>query len=81
MADEEHRRLIWRCRRGLKELDVLLERFMRERYAHVSSEQRRAFARLLELPAPELAGYLLGHVTPAEPQLAELARLVTAPRL
>ncbi|MGH8260259.1 MAG: succinate dehydrogenase assembly factor 2, partial [Steroidobacteraceae bacterium] len=25
-------RLLWRCRRGMKELDLLLERFAREDY-------------------------------------------------
>ena len=28
----ETRRLLWRCRRGMKELDILLERFAREQY-------------------------------------------------
>ncbi len=72
------RRLLWRCRRGMKELDVLLERFARERYDGASAEEKRAFARLLDLPDPEIAAYVLGHATPAEPQLAHLARLITS---
>jgi antitoxin CptB len=78
---EEQRRLLWRCRRGMKELDLLLERFARERYAGASESQKRAFAALLELPDPVLADYFFGHASPAEPQLAELARLITAPRV
>jgi antitoxin CptB len=39
----EARRLLWRCRRGMKELDVLLERFARERYEAAPPEQKRAF--------------------------------------
>jgi len=64
----------------MKELDILLERFARERYDAASDAERRAFARLLDLPDPELAGYLLGHATPAEPDLAHLTRLIVAPR-
>ena len=80
LADEptEAGRLLWRCRRGMKELDVLLERFARERYEGASAEEKRAFARLLDLPDPELADYVFGHATPAEPQLARLARLITS---
>jgi antitoxin CptB len=78
--DSEARRILWRCRRGMKELDVLLERFARERYASVSIDDQRAFARLLDLPDPDLADYFFGHATPVEPDLARLTRLITTPR-
>ncbi len=77
----DQRKLLWRCRRGMRELDVLLERFARERYEHVSSEERRAFARLLDLPDPDLADYFFGHVVPNEPELARLTQLIAAPRI
>src|SRR4030081_1592632 len=67
------RRLLWRCRRGMKELDVMLERFAREALAHASPQERGALEELLALPDPLLAGYLLGGNTPPDPQLARLA--------
>jgi antitoxin CptB len=70
------RRIRWRCRRGMKELDVLLERFLRTGYDAASSDEKRAFAALLELPDPELAAYLLGHATPPEAHAAQLARRI-----
>ena len=73
-------RLIWRCRRGMKELDVILERFVRERYASASEQERRAFERLLDLPDPELADYLFGRTIPPEPELASLARALSGDR-
>ncbi len=76
--NEEHKRLLWRSRRGMKELDVLLDRFVRERYAQVSDAQKCAFAQLLELPDPVVADYLLGHAIPPEAPLRELTRLITA---
>jgi antitoxin CptB len=78
--DAEARRLLWRCRRGMKELDILLERFARERYDRAPAEQKRAFARLLDLPDPDLADYFFGHVTPEEPELARLTQLIATPR-
>jgi succinate dehydrogenase flavin-adding protein (antitoxin of CptAB toxin-antitoxin module) len=60
----------------MKELDILLERFARERYERAPVEQKRAFARLLELPDPDLVDYLFGYVTPDEPELARLTRLI-----
>ncbi|MGH8268081.1 MAG: succinate dehydrogenase assembly factor 2 [Steroidobacteraceae bacterium] len=69
-------RVLWRCRRGMKELDVVLERFAGAALAHGCEAQRGAFERLLTLPDPVLAGYLLGGETPTEPQLAQLVRRI-----
>ena len=66
-------RLLWRCRRGMKELDVILERFAREGLPGASPAERRAFERLLGLPDPLLAGYFLGAEHPADPELHALA--------
>lgn len=77
-GDAEMRRLRWRCRRGMKELDVLLERFACEQLPHVSSAERAVFAELLELPDPQLAAYLLGNVAPADASLAQLVRRIAA---
>jgi antitoxin CptB len=74
--DAEGRRLLWRCRRGMKELDILLERFAREVLPTASPGQRTVFNRFLELPDPVLLDYLLGQGVPPEPELAELADLV-----
>jgi succinate dehydrogenase flavin-adding protein (antitoxin of CptAB toxin-antitoxin module) len=48
----------------MKELDVLLERWLGECHAGASSEQRAAFERFLDLPDPDMARYLLGHEEP-----------------
>ena len=77
--DPEARRLLWRCRRGMKELDVLLERFARRELPVFSVEERNTFARFLELPDPVLIDYLLGQTIPPEPDLAQLARRITVP--
>lgn len=77
--DTEARQLLWRCRRGMKELDVLLERFARRQLPAASPEERRILARFLELPDPLLVDYLLGQVIPTDPELAGLARRIVDP--
>jgi len=57
--------LRWRCRRGMRELDVLLERYLAERWPRADTDARQAFAELLELSDPDLAALLLGHATAA----------------
>ena len=55
--------LRWRCRRGMRELDVLLERYLAERWPAAGLEEQQAFADLLELTDPDLVALCLGHAT------------------
>lgn len=57
-------RLRWQCRRGMKELDVLLERYLQEHFNAVSAAEQQAFAELLCLPDPLLLGYVMGRDQP-----------------
>ena len=76
MADEVAR-LRWQCRRGMKELDQLLTRYLDGRYASADAEEKAAFRALLDLADPELAGYFLGRQVPEDPRLANaVARIL-----
>jgi antitoxin CptB len=75
--DPEARALRWRCRRGMKELDVLLERYAAAALPQADAAERRLLARLLEQPDPELAGYFLGGQAPLEPEMAALVTRIT----
>ena len=65
MSDALRDRLRWRCRRGMKELDLLLARWIEEGWPGAGEERRLAFAWLLEQPDPDIAGWLLGGGRPA----------------
>lgn len=72
--------LLWKCRRGTKELDVLLERYVTRAYAEAPAGEKRAFQQILDLPDPVLADYLFGHAQPAEPDLAHLIERIATHR-
>ena len=76
ILDQEARRLLWRCRRGMKELDVLLERFARRELPGATSEQRQTLTRFLELPDPVLVDYLLGQAIPPDAELVSLVNRI-----
>jgi antitoxin CptB len=46
----ESRRLAWRCRRGLLELDIVLQRFVAQHYDGLSTAELSAFDEMLALP-------------------------------
>ncbi len=56
----------------MKELDLILEGWLERHYPTATSEQRALFGRFLELPDPQIAGYLLGAGTPPDPSMAAL---------
>jgi antitoxin CptB len=58
-------RVRWRCRRGLLELDIVLGRFVRQRYAAMDNEQRVVFDELLDMPDTELWDVITGKREPA----------------
>jgi len=73
---EELSRLRWRCRRGMRELDVLLLEYLERAYPGASAHERAAFARLLDLQDPEVFGYLVGRENPAEESLRDVVALI-----
>jgi antitoxin CptB len=50
----EQRRLAWRCRRGLLELDIVLQRFIATHFNDLTAEEMVAFDDLLALPDNDL---------------------------
>lgn len=58
----EFSRLKMRCRRGLKELDVVLAHYLDYDYANASSVEKQYLNELLELQDPILFDYLLGMI-------------------
>jgi antitoxin CptB len=70
-------KLRWRCRRGMKELDVLLARYVDERFCNASSAEQEAFRRLLGSEDTVLYAYCLGSERPP-PEFATLIERITA---
>lgn len=66
----------WRCRRGKKELDVLLGRFLERHLASLGAAQRAALERLLALEDDDLLDLALGRVAPADADTAAVLALM-----
>jgi len=53
-------RLRWQCRRGTKELDLFLQRYLDSGYLIADDEEKALFVELLELDDDQLVGVLMG---------------------
>lgn len=62
-------KLRWQCRRGLKELDVVLTRWLDRRFSEASVQDRQNFERLLQVEDDRLWDWVLGRTTPEDPLL------------
>ena len=53
-----------RCRRGMLELDLIMERYLLTHYANASREEQAQFIDLLEMQDPELYPLVTGASSP-----------------
>jgi antitoxin CptB len=60
--DSEKRRLTWRCRRGMLELDLVLKRFITKQFNMLNLSELQAFDQLLALPDNDFWELLSGSV-------------------
>ncbi len=57
--DLSKKRLQWQCRRGMLELDLLLNRFLQQQYTRLTAQQQRDFTALLSVSDTELYAWLM----------------------
>ena len=75
--DVEQRRLRWRCRRGMRELDQLMLRYLDHCWPGANSDERAAFEALLNTEDDQLWRWCMGREVCAHPPLAAvLARIL-----
>jgi antitoxin CptB len=65
-------KLRWRCRRGMRELDVLFQRYLEERYADDAPADQQRFCDLLDAQDPELQRWLLQGMEHPDPDFRPL---------
>ncbi len=70
--DIEIRKLKWRCRRGMRELDQLLERWLDAAWRQSNPADRATFLRLLDSEDDRLWKWFLGHEVAPDAELQSL---------
>ena len=69
---KELERVRWRCRRGLLELDIVLERFVAGHYAQLDHAGQIAFDALLDMPDTLLWDMITGKEPVTQSELRTL---------
>ncbi len=76
MPTETKKKLMWRCRRGTRELDRMTQYYLEHHYDETDAVHQRAFEGLLELPDPQLHDILTGKLSAGNFAADEIARLI-----
>lgn len=68
------RKVIYRARRGLKELDLYFDPYVREYYLTADPEEKAAFARLIEQEDPDLLDWFTAVTLPPDDALRSIVQ-------
>lgn len=73
---KEKARIAWHCRRGMLELDLILQRFLEHHLENLSKEELESFNSLLTCTDPELFSWLMGYDNPQDKELKKIVNLI-----
>ena len=76
VSRQEYNRMRWAARRGMLELDLVLEPFVTERYRELSEEDRARFERLMECEDQELFSWMLQRGRVEDEELAGIVQQI-----
>lgn len=69
------RKVIYRARRGLKELDYYFDPYVREHFVHADAQEKADFSVLIDQEDPDLLDWFMGVTTPPDALIAIINRL------
>ncbi len=73
MNDKE---VLWKCRRGTKELDILMSNFYHSFYKTANDRQKEGFIKLLSLEDPIIYDLLLNKISLKDIEVNEIADMI-----
>jgi antitoxin CptB len=68
----EMARLRWLCRRGMKELDLLMQKYLDHSYPGASQADQQAFEAILQMQDPQLYDMILGRFESEDKDIARV---------
>ncbi len=72
----EYSELKWRCRRGMLELDILLNSYLDTNYNTMSPQQGEVFSEVLDYPDQVLFDLLLGNMQSSDARVNSLVSAI-----
>ena len=76
----ERSRLLWRCRRGIREMDIVLQSFLNQSYDTLSDTDKNSFAQLLDEADLDILNWIMGKDEPKNDAIKNIITLIRQSR-
>jgi antitoxin CptB len=74
--DSEYRKLCWRSKRGMLELDRLLAPFVQDKYLNLTQREQALYQELLTFDDTDLLDWLVYKIPPTNNDLQKIISLI-----
>ena len=78
MSNRDYNRMRWAARRGMLELDLVLEPYVQANYATLDDADRERFQQLMLCEDQDLFAWFLQRQQPEDPELADIVAKILA---
>ena len=79
MSDKKSR-LLWRCRRGIKEMDIIFQDFVNHSYDQLTDDKKNSFSRLLDEQDLDILNWIMGKDKPYDNELVNIINIIRESR-
>ena len=76
----ERSRLLWRCRRGIREMDIVLQTFLNQSYDTLSDADKKSFSHLLDEADLDILNWIMGKDEPENDSIKSIITLIRQSR-
>lgn len=76
----ERSRLLWHCRRGIREMDILFREFIDGHYDQLNDDEKRGFTNLLDEADLDILDWIMGRSKPEDDALMHIINLIRKSR-
>ena len=77
---EKKSRLLWRCRRGIKEMDIIFQDFINHSYDQLTDDKKNTFSRLLDEQDLDILNWIMGKDKPYDNELVNIINIIRESR-
>ena len=72
----ERSKLLWHCRRGIREMDILFREFIDQHYDELSDDEKQGLSKLLDEADLDILNWIMGKDKPESDELMHIITLI-----
>jgi len=76
----EKSRLLWHCRRGIREMDILFREFIEQHYDDLGDDDKQSFSKLLDEADLDILNWIMEKDTPDTDELKSIISIIRQSR-